>query len=75
MQELESGQYNVLTLVCGSCYVRMQKAPYHVSCFGKPTIVDQEGKLLFRGYSAKAEECQRWCPDRALCREVVLGEK
>lgn len=71
-QEIERGEYRLETMICSYCYARMQRAPYERCCFGKPTLIQLDGKRLY-GYNPKAEECERICPDRVVCRLIVLG--
>ncbi len=67
------GLYQLETMVCSKCYALMQAGPYRISCFGKPTIIFQNGKRLY-GYNPKAEECSHLCPDRNICRRIVYEE-
>ena len=67
--DVQQGQFFVTTMVCLDCYQRMQRAPYHVSCFGKPTVTT-DGKV-HHGYDADARECRLECPDRFICRVLV----
>ncbi len=73
--EVLEGLWSPETLVCSYCYARLQKSPHSISCFGKPTQVDRRGKLIGLGYDSKAEECRSLCPDRKICKRIVLGEK
>lgn len=75
LSALESGLYQITTMICSNCYKRMQEQPVEQSCFGKPTIVDQKGKLLQRAYHPDAVECQKYCPDKNICKTVLLGEQ
>ena len=72
--EIERGLLDVYTLVCSYCYKALQERPYAASCFGKPTVLLPSGERTAVGYSLTAPECQRWCPDRFVCRKVVYGD-
>lgn len=71
-EEILSGKYRLETMICSYCYSRLQRKPHHQSCFGKPTTNLPDGKRLL-GYNAKALECKELCPDREVCRLVILG--
>ena len=70
--EVLRGLYRLETMVCSFCYARMQKAPVSVSCFGKPTTILLNGKREL-GYEKEDPECASRCPDRDVCRKVVMG--
>lgn len=63
------------TLVCSPCYARLQKLPHEVCCFGKPCVVDDRGKVVKKGFNAKAKECLHLCPDRFICRTLFEEPK
>lgn len=73
-QDVAAGAYRLETMVCSYCYAQMQRAPYAVSCFGKPMQVLPSGKRE-HGWNPGAEECRRLCPDREVCRLVMIGQR
>jgi hypothetical protein len=72
-EDIERGWYVTSTLVCAFCYRAMQSMPYERSCFGKPTVEWEDGRVQY-GYDPQAIECFKWCPDRHVCRKVVRGD-
>ena len=73
-EQIQEGLLDLGTMVCGYCYLAMQKKSYAASCFGKPTVYRMIGgkpEFIYVGYHPQAVECQRWCPDRKVCRKVV----
>lgn len=73
-EEIETGLYQLKTMVCSKCYARAQKLPHERSCFGKPTVNLPSGKKLL-GYNPLTEACSRLCPDREICARVVRGAR
>lgn len=69
--DVRLGRYRPRTMICSHCYAKMQKAPYSVSCFGKPTTVYEDHQYVL-GFHEDAKECKR-CLDRAECRSIVIG--
>ena len=73
-KQINEGLYSLDTFICLACYVKMQRAPAQVRCFGKPTIIhiDKTGQAKQRqqGYNPKAIECRKVCPDRRVCRRI-----
>ena len=72
-KEIISGLYRLETMICSFCYVAMQKAPYSISCFGKPTTILLNGTELL-GYDPSANECKFLCPDSKVCQLALLGK-
>lgn len=70
LDDILKGAYRLETMVCSFCYASLQKQPYDISCFGKPTVILPNNQKLL-GYSPKAPECQRFCPDRKVCALVM----
>jgi hypothetical protein len=75
-EDILAGLYRLETLICSPCYAKMQgqaltPACYARSCFGKPSIMIFGGRRL-RGYNPAAKECNKLCPDREVCRRVIL---
>jgi hypothetical protein len=66
--DIENHMYDLTAMVCGYCYGALQNAPYEVSCFGKPTIMNGKRKL---GFDPEAAECRCYCPDRVACARVL----
>jgi hypothetical protein len=69
--QILAGEYDSETLVCSKCYAIMQKMPHEKSCFGKPSMRFLSGKVQ-QGYDAAAVECNRICPDRTVCRKIIV---
>ena len=65
-------RYFPSTRVCASCYQRSQRAPYSTWCFGKPTVVGPNGRVLEYGYNEKARECREECTDREVCHYYLM---
>ena len=72
-EDVIEGRYQLATYVCSFCYARLQKLPYEQSCFGKPITILPNGKQLL-GYDAETTECLTLCPDREICRRVVITD-
>jgi hypothetical protein len=72
-EEILAGLYRLETFVCSSCYVKKQEQPHAKCCFGKPTFILKNRKVL-RGYEPEAIECQELCQDREVCRILVNPE-
>ncbi len=68
--DVEDGLYWVETFTCSLCYADMQRQPYRRSCFGKPTVVDERGRVVERGHDPKAVECSTLCLDRNVCARL-----
>jgi hypothetical protein len=71
--DVKAGRFFATSMVCRGCYERGKQSPYEIWCFGKPSLVDGNGKVEEFGYSEQAEECQSMCPDRKVCRQFVGG--
>lgn len=69
MADILGGRFWVETLICSPCYAKMQAAPFHESCFGKPSEIRPDGKRY--GYTRTSKACLEWCPDRLICRRIV----
>lgn len=72
-EDVRELEYFPSTQVCAKCYERGQQADYTVWCFGKPNVRALSGHILDYGYDADARACREECPDRKLCRLVVLS--
>jgi len=57
--------------MCWDCYVKMQCSPYGVCCFGKPTILNAEGKVTHYGYNPEDPYCKEVCPHRKHCINIL----
>lgn len=68
--DVTAGDFFVSTMICRSCYEKLQQQPYTVSCFGKPNKVSGQTVTAF-GFDPKARECKFECPDRSICRALV----
>ena len=71
--DILKGQYQIETLICSYCYAKMQRAPSSQSCFGKPTVMFPDGNRQYR-YNINAKACREHCPDRSVCRRIVLND-
>jgi hypothetical protein len=74
LADIMNGTYNLETYICSYCYADMQRKPHPQSCFGKPTFILLDGTRL-PGYDPEARDCNRLCPDRELCKRIVLIEE
>lgn len=72
LDDVRQGNYWLETMVCSYCYAEMQASPYQKSCFGKPMLIWPSGKREY-GYNPKAWECSTVCPDREICRKILVG--
>ncbi len=72
-EELHSGELDLTSFVCMSCYRELQAKPITISCFGKHTIIEEDGTKQ-EGYDPETPECSSWCPDRKTCARVIRGE-
>lgn len=70
-EEVRLGLFQLSSNVCNQCYRKMQDSPYEKSCFGKVTIVHPKRQL---GYNPNAIECKELCPDRVVCRKVIMEQ-
>lgn len=68
-EDILNGTYNIETFICSFCYERMQQSPHNISCFGKPTFIENDKRLY--GYQPESKECNQLCPDREICKRVV----
>lgn len=57
VKDVEAGKFFPSTGICRRCYKKMQRSS--VTCFGKQ-------------YTQEAQECRHECPDREICRVMVL---
>ena len=71
-ERILAGAYQTDTMICSACYADEQRKPHAESCFGKPTFIIMPGGRKLLGYSSTAFTCTRICPDREICKRIVI---